>query len=69
MIEMRWKLGRANKGSPSVPKTLQYKVMLVRVLEPPKDGMMTMVWTGQWSGWMDVPSEYPATSKTTKANG
>lgn len=63
MIELRW-LKRRPVPVGEAERVLQYKVMLVRVKEPPSpEGMMDMVWIGEWSGWMDVPEEWQQKAK------
>lgn len=50
-MEMRWRLGRANRLSVSIPKKLQYRVLTTGILMTP-DGEKP---TRQWSEWRDVP--------------
>jgi hypothetical protein len=56
-IDLRWKIGRAKKGSKSIPKKLQYRVQeSVRVTEGSYSiGRMSGHNELRWSEWRDVP--------------
>lgn len=54
-IEIRWKLGRANKGSPEVPTKLQYRVQNIVTVNDATYGEQGYVRQElQWSVWRDV---------------
>jgi hypothetical protein len=53
MIELRWKYGRANKGSPELPKRLQYRHWIAYAAA---NGNAMFPIEPQWSDWKDVPS-------------
>lgn len=55
MIELRWKLGRANKGSPSVPRKLQYRTLFYPVRIASGDIVLQQK-TAEESEWQDVPT-------------
>lgn len=51
-VEVRWKLGRANKGSLSIPKKLQFRVQK-RVQKIENEN--AYLWP-VWGEWRDVPT-------------
>lgn len=54
-VEIRWKIGRANKGSPELPKKLQFRV---RVSETVVSGLTgEQIDRERWEKWKDVPTE------------
>jgi hypothetical protein len=71
MVEMRWKMGRANKGSPSIPQKLQYRYWRTFLVDD--DGHTSPIHPHEasygWSEWLDVPKQFAASRTQGEKNG